>query len=512
MNIEIAEKIKAMLVENLRIPADELEFDSELFGDDIGLDSIDSIEITDRTVDSITVSLATQEDPSSFQVICTDVYGNVARQNYVPGQPNTFSGLASGAQYTFSVEGFKEEIIGGVVQHNASTKATTNIISLSVIRETVSEIEVTFIPDGVEPDEWSVAYGPVGGTSLTKVFTGHNVVLTGLNPDTEYTITLLDPADFQLTGNTVITGHTLSSVTITGVNAVPDKSAVTITWDYEGEAPASWNVTTTGTEGYTNSQTVTENSVYLENLRGGESYNIIITCDNMVSGASATYAPNALTIMELNATPNSEGGIDVSWSCEADSEGTQWIVIYKMKGSDVISAAEETKDHAITLSGLIPGSTYSIEIQEATGEEVGGQTSVDVTLPAVESFTDYGFTKGYVVMWLRPSEDDWTVNNLQYVRTSYKPSEQIAFACESVSALKESDDLVSTMLVVRDENGVVVDYYTGQETWSNMWNRSNYVGELLRTPEEPGDYSLEIYFNGKRVKTDKDISFTITEG
>ena len=37
MNTEIAEKIKNMLVENLRIPADELEY--------IGLDSIDSIEI-----------------------------------------------------------------------------------------------------------------------------------------------------------------------------------------------------------------------------------------------------------------------------------------------------------------------------------------------------------------------------------------------------------------------------------------------------------------------------------
>jgi acyl carrier protein len=45
MNMEIAEKIKTMLVENLRIPEDELEFDSELFGEDIGLDSIDSIEI-----------------------------------------------------------------------------------------------------------------------------------------------------------------------------------------------------------------------------------------------------------------------------------------------------------------------------------------------------------------------------------------------------------------------------------------------------------------------------------
>ncbi|MCQ2473537.1 MAG: phosphopantetheine-binding protein [Saccharofermentans sp.] len=45
MNTEIAEKIKGMLVERLRIPEDELEYDSELFGDDIGLDSIDSIEI-----------------------------------------------------------------------------------------------------------------------------------------------------------------------------------------------------------------------------------------------------------------------------------------------------------------------------------------------------------------------------------------------------------------------------------------------------------------------------------
>lgn len=42
---KIAEQIKAMLVENLRIPADMLEYNSQLFGEDIGLDSIDSIEI-----------------------------------------------------------------------------------------------------------------------------------------------------------------------------------------------------------------------------------------------------------------------------------------------------------------------------------------------------------------------------------------------------------------------------------------------------------------------------------
>ncbi len=42
---EIAEKIKNILVENLRIPAEELTYDIELFGDGIGLDSIDSLEI-----------------------------------------------------------------------------------------------------------------------------------------------------------------------------------------------------------------------------------------------------------------------------------------------------------------------------------------------------------------------------------------------------------------------------------------------------------------------------------
>ena len=42
---EIAEKIKGILVDNLGIPAEELEYDTELFGDGIGLDSIDSLEI-----------------------------------------------------------------------------------------------------------------------------------------------------------------------------------------------------------------------------------------------------------------------------------------------------------------------------------------------------------------------------------------------------------------------------------------------------------------------------------
>ena len=70
MNTEIAEKIKNMLVENLRIPADELEYTSELFGDDIGLDSIDSIEII-AGIDNLLGVQMTGAARENFQTIET---------------------------------------------------------------------------------------------------------------------------------------------------------------------------------------------------------------------------------------------------------------------------------------------------------------------------------------------------------------------------------------------------------------------------------------------------------
>ena len=73
MNNEIAEKIKGMLVERLGIPEDELEYDSELFGEDIGLDSIDSIEIIVGIENLFGVDIsgagATKEDFRSIETL-----------------------------------------------------------------------------------------------------------------------------------------------------------------------------------------------------------------------------------------------------------------------------------------------------------------------------------------------------------------------------------------------------------------------------------------------------------
>ena len=65
---EVAAKIKDMLIENLRIPAESLEDDAELFGGDIGLDSVDSLEIIAGIDDMFGVNM-TGVDKTNFRDI-----------------------------------------------------------------------------------------------------------------------------------------------------------------------------------------------------------------------------------------------------------------------------------------------------------------------------------------------------------------------------------------------------------------------------------------------------------
>lgn len=65
---EIAAKIKYMISENLRIPENMLDDDAELFGGDIGLDSVDSLEIISGIDDLFGVDM-TGVDREHFQTI-----------------------------------------------------------------------------------------------------------------------------------------------------------------------------------------------------------------------------------------------------------------------------------------------------------------------------------------------------------------------------------------------------------------------------------------------------------
>jgi len=55
--LEIKEKLKDFMVDSLGVERSELEYDTALFGDGVGLDSIDSIEMISFIDDEFGVSM-----------------------------------------------------------------------------------------------------------------------------------------------------------------------------------------------------------------------------------------------------------------------------------------------------------------------------------------------------------------------------------------------------------------------------------------------------------------------
>ena len=235
----------------------------------------------------------------------------------------------------------------------------------------------------------------------------------------------------------------------------------------------------------------------------------------MVNPATASFTVDAYSIAKIDTKFNDDGALEISWSCQAAAPDVEWVVVCTPDGNEKYAIRETTTDTSITLDNLFPDCTYIIEIKEADGEQVGGKNEATVTVPAGDSFTDYDFSTVYPVMYLRPEQEDWTVNNLATTRSSFTASERIAFACKANSLSLQSEDPVVVLLLVKNEAGKIVDYYSNAEdggvAWKSMWNNFTYVGELTRTPSEPGVYTLELYFNNKRVRTTDDFTFTITE-
>ena len=163
------------------------------------------------------------------------------------------------------------------------------------------------------------------------------------------------------------------------------------------------------------------------------------------------------------------------------------------------------------ISTVLPNTTYTFSIQAAGGATVlnGAYT---VTTPEATSFSQYGLTPDQVFMatFPTPEDPDWATKDLvpEEQTTQFTTGSSIAFVLEATQGVTSSDEEVEALIVVRDAQGVPVDYYTGSAQWHTMWTGSKYLGQLERTPQTPGDYQLEVYFNRQLVRS---MTFTITQ-
>ena len=472
------------------------------------------MSISDSSQESLTVALTTDADPSLFTLRCTDTYGNTQSRPLTDGKA-TFTDLTPDTQYTITAEvsGF-HTLVGGVTL-SYTTLPNIDVASFTAVtgQEDGSAI-LNWTATGPEPQAWTVTYSAEGETAQEQTFSGHMATITGLTVGKTYTFQLSAGEDMCVTGSTSATFTAVKILTAQNLT-VSDYTgtSLTVTWEAPEEGISSWTVRCFNDNGFDQSQQVTDCTATFEGIDSANAYTIEVTAEGMTLGSNVYVSENPVVVTSTAVTPNESDPTraTVSWEFSGTAPQGGWLLLYSYGSDDNASEVAHCDTNSVELTNLIPGASYTFQLKIADDLTAFGG-SFTATTPSAGAFSGFGITGSniYMAMFPRPDKDDWTFDDV-YVNTyttTFQKDQRIAFVLEITTDFQTGDDDVTTLCVVRDSSGKPVDYYRGTEQWHAMWTDKMYLGDLERTPQAAGDYTLELYFNGGLVKSQ---TFTVTE-
>ena len=473
-------------------------------------------QITDMTLtgseDNLIVSITTDLDHSLLTIVCTDTYGTRRESPVVDGKAS-FTGLNPNTLYRVEVVVSGLRKLEGETSENYTTPAKTEIVNFSAVtgNETGSAV-LNFTVSGMDTDSWNVTYSTAGEEEKTINFTGHMVTITGLTEGKTYTFTLSSEEALYIVGTeqieyTAVAPVYAENLAITG--CADDK--LTVTWDVpEGAVVSSWTVRCYNDSGYDETVTAETTSVIFENVDCSKAYTVEVTAAGMSSGDRCYMTANAMTVSNIKVTPVNAQKLSLTWDYSVAEPNGQWFVVYTIDGSDQAQVIRTDKNSA-EITPVVPGSTYSISIQLESGATVFGGTTTYKTAEAAK-FSGYLITSDRVVfkMCKRPNKTNWSYTNVpdkDYTDT-FKVGTKAAFVARLRNQYNVSSDVITTLYVIRDESGKLISSETTAQTWTSMWYK--YYGELdiPSIPSVPGNYTIEVYFNGAWVH---EQSFKVVE-
>ncbi len=465
---------------------------------------ITGLTVTDRGTDFLTVAVDDGGQNAELTLSCTDTYGNAVTADYT-GEPVTFSGLVSGAQYSISAVSRAGKRLSGSTTTMASTIATTEIVSFTAVSTLAGQVELNLMVSGPDPGEWTVRCTADGVEPQEVSFSGHTVSIFNLETDKDYTFELLQPEGIVLSGESKLSFHSGPEITISDLQAAStSRTAIRVTWSCGEDEPEEWSVTCTAPDGTVQTQTVQDCEAEFTELATGQEYTITVTSSGTRTPASISVTPAAASVTSFQAEGQTGGRVRVTWESE-DAEA-EWIVVYTLQ--DLSLRSQETVQGSdVTIGGLIPGQTYTIELRSGAGD-ILDNAGTEVTLPAAEKFDEHGANSFFLGLFYRPEKDDWSRKDLSSSSTEYRASDRIAFAVECLSGIRSSDEETQIAYTVEDADGTILSVRTYSAVWDDMWSSGLFLGELAETPQDPGTYTLRLYFNGASVKAKE---FTILE-
>jgi hypothetical protein len=219
---------------------------------------------------------------------------------------------------------------------------------------------------------------------------------------------------------------------------------------------------------------------------------------------------NSVTVKNIKLDDSKPNQMTITWKYEGKAPADGWRLFYTIDGGEKQVIHCDTT--SCTISPLVPGAKYAVTIAlEGDTTVFGG--SKKFTAAEGQRFDSYGVTWEnfkFRMCWT-PDNADWRWYNLYEsdFTTTFKPGEKASFVLKLDTNYHDDQDNIETLFVVRDSDGKVVSANAGRtRIWVAMWNQRYSELDMPAMPQKPGEYTVDIYFNGAWVTTEE---FTVTE-
>ena len=476
------------------------------------LQPIESIRLDETESGKLTVYITSKTDESKLTVICSDTYGNQLTSPVQNGKAH-FDQLTPNSAYNVRVEinGFHR--LTGDISKAFTTPVQTEIVQFNAVTGAEDgSVILGFTIDGPDAEQWQIKYNAEGQAEREVVFSGHMTTLTGLSVGSEYTFRLSPVNDLLISGNAEIK-HVVGKVIkaenlfITGcIN-----NTLTASWNTPADTVVeSWTVRCYNDNGFDQTVVVNESKVAFEGVDSASNYTLEVTAAGMSVSQRVYAAANAITVLDFNADFTDSKKVTLTWKPATKAPDGGWLLLYSIDGSATQELKCE-KGNTAALLYSVPGATYTFTLQAADSTPVLGGNLVCKT-DAAEKFSAFGVTADSMEfkMCKTPKSKNWDRYDLKKsdYTTTFKTGQKASFLVKLSKNPSTSNTSVTTLFVIRDENGTIVSTATITQNWKKMWTKKYCELDIPVLPKTAGKYVVSVYFNGSLAN---EQSFTVTE-
>ncbi len=462
----------------------------------------------------LTVTLDTEIDNSLLTVYCTDTYGN-KHSSPVRDNMANFSGLASGTTYKISVAiSGRHHLLGPTTAVYTTAKQTVIEDFRGSVGDADGTVILTFSVRGPDSSGWKVVYSTDGEEEKSIPCSNHMAIVTGLTVGKDYNFRLV-PGDPLY----VVSGDTLTFTAPAIIQAEDlqihgfDNGSLLVTWKTPaGVNVPTWTVRCWSSSGFDQTYTVTDTSVAIPGLDVSVDYTVEVKAEGMTVSKWAAITAGSITFKDTLLDNSDPKKLVITWPFEGTAPEGGWKLVYTVNGSDPIEVICEK--NTFTLEPLVPGAHYEFSLELPTGITVFGDPSASFsTLPA-PLFDNYGVRQPDFQLrpCLTPGTEDWSHKDL--TDADYTDIFQVGDAAGLVLNLtweyQTSPDTIHILFVFRSTDGKHIEACTSQGVWTELWFEGYCELNIPALPATPGEYELEILFNGTYITGDPMV-ITVTE-